>query len=128
MRRQGLMKGNGKGYKNGRGKDPYVHSQSARGIKQPQRIPQNIKDNAWVVRKKKGDEFASDITEWKRGDEFVSLTKAKGINDMGKVESFWVVEKGKIRKPFDKVKMRNVFDDKKTALYNSKVMRGEVKW
>jgi len=40
MRRKGLMKGKGKGYKNVMGKDPYVHSQSARGIKQPQRIPQ----------------------------------------------------------------------------------------
>ena len=38
MRRKGLMKGNGKGYKNVMGKDPMVHSQSAKGIKQPQRI------------------------------------------------------------------------------------------
>jgi len=37
--RKGMMKGKGRGYKNVIGKDPYVHSQSARGIKQPQRIP-----------------------------------------------------------------------------------------
>jgi len=39
MRRKGMMKGRGRGYKNVMGKDPYVHSQSAKGIKQPQRIP-----------------------------------------------------------------------------------------
>jgi len=43
MRRKGLMKGKGKGYKNVIGKDPYVHSQSARGIKQPQKINVTLK-------------------------------------------------------------------------------------
>jgi len=43
MRRKGLMKGKGKGYKNVIGKDPYVHSQSARGIKQPQRLSMSQK-------------------------------------------------------------------------------------
>ena len=38
MRRKGMMKGKGRGYKNVIGKDPYVHSQSARGIKQPQKV------------------------------------------------------------------------------------------
>jgi len=37
-RRKGMMKGKGKGYKNIMGKDPAVHSQSAKGMKQPQRI------------------------------------------------------------------------------------------
>jgi len=37
--RKGMMKGSGKrGYHNKIGKDPMVHSQSAKGIKQPQRI------------------------------------------------------------------------------------------
>ena len=38
MARKGMMKGRGRGYKNVMGKDPYVHSQSAKGIKQPQKI------------------------------------------------------------------------------------------
>jgi len=36
--RRGLGLGRGKGYKNLQGRDPYVHGQSARGVKQPQRI------------------------------------------------------------------------------------------
>jgi hypothetical protein len=41
-RRKGLGKGKGKGYKNIAPRDPKVHSQSARGIKQPQRVPDNV--------------------------------------------------------------------------------------
>lgn len=41
--RKGMMKGKGRGYKNVIGKDPYVHSQSARGIKQPQRLSMSQK-------------------------------------------------------------------------------------
>lgn len=37
-RRKGLGKGQGKGYKNIIGRDPMVHRQSAKGIKQPQQI------------------------------------------------------------------------------------------
>jgi hypothetical protein len=43
--RQGMGKGQGKGFKNIIGKDPMVHSQSAKGMKQPQKVPpfvQNI--------------------------------------------------------------------------------------
>jgi hypothetical protein len=36
--RKGMMLGRGKGYKNVVGKDPIVHRQSAKGIKQPQRM------------------------------------------------------------------------------------------
>jgi hypothetical protein len=41
MRRRGAAKGTGSGYKNLRGfpKDPMVHRQSAKGMKQPQKIP-----------------------------------------------------------------------------------------
>jgi len=42
MARLGKGKGKGKGYKNIMGKDPAVHSQSARGMKQPQRINENM--------------------------------------------------------------------------------------
>jgi len=47
MARRGKGKGKGKGYKNLMGKDPVVHRQSAKGIKQPQRIPHipNIRTN-----------------------------------------------------------------------------------
>lgn len=40
--RKGMMLGQGKGYRNVIGKDPKIHSQSAHGIKQPQRIPDDI--------------------------------------------------------------------------------------
>jgi hypothetical protein len=46
--RKGLGKGKGKGYKNIVGKDPRVHSQSARGIKQPQKL----KKGMFVVNKR----------------------------------------------------------------------------
>ena len=36
--RKGFAKGKGKGYKNLMGNDSQIHSQSARGVKQPQRI------------------------------------------------------------------------------------------
>lgn len=39
MVRRGLGKGRGKGYKNLTGKDPRVHSESARGIKTVQKLP-----------------------------------------------------------------------------------------
>jgi hypothetical protein len=38
MKRIGLGAGQGKGYRNIVGRDPYIHSQSAQGIKQPQRL------------------------------------------------------------------------------------------
>ena len=38
VKRKGLGKGKGKGYKNIQGRDPKIHSDSARGRKQPQRI------------------------------------------------------------------------------------------
>jgi hypothetical protein len=42
--RKGMMKGSGKrGYYNIIGKDPMVHSQSAKGICQPQRLPNIMK-------------------------------------------------------------------------------------
>lgn len=37
--RKGMMLGKGRGYKNIIGRDPFVHSQSGKGIKQPQRMP-----------------------------------------------------------------------------------------
>jgi len=47
-RRKGLMVGKGKkGYHNVLGKDPYVHSQSARGIKQPQRFKNQFVNVQW---------------------------------------------------------------------------------
>jgi len=41
-RRKGLGKGKGKGYKNVLGNDSHIHRQSAKGIKQPQRINENM--------------------------------------------------------------------------------------
>lgn len=39
MARKGMGYGTGKGYKNIAGSDPKIHSQSSKGIKQPQQIP-----------------------------------------------------------------------------------------
>ena len=39
MVRKGLGAGRGKGYKNIQGRDPKIHSDSARGRKQPQKLP-----------------------------------------------------------------------------------------
>ena len=55
--RKGMGQGKGKGYKNIIGKDPMVHSQSAKGRKQPQKIPQSMAKN----KKEK------DITDFKEG-------------------------------------------------------------
>jgi len=52
VQRKGLMKGKGRGYKNVIGKDPYVHSQSARGIKQPQNIKNMFVNVGWQGFKK----------------------------------------------------------------------------
>lgn len=38
MKRKGMGKGKGKGYKNIQGRDSRIHSQSAKGMKQPQKI------------------------------------------------------------------------------------------
>jgi hypothetical protein len=38
MARKGMGYGNGKGYKNIQGSDPTIHSQSAQGVKQPQKV------------------------------------------------------------------------------------------
>jgi hypothetical protein len=57
--RRGLGKGTGSGYKNLIPKDPSIHSQSAKGIKQPQRV--------WIVNripKAKGKEREELIAEY----------------------------------------------------------------
>jgi len=48
--RKGMMVGKGSGYKNVIGKDPMVHSQSAKGMKQPQ----NLKSMSFLQLKNKG--------------------------------------------------------------------------
>ena len=57
--RKGMGKGRGKGYSNITGKDPRVHSQSAKGIKQPQNIPMSS-----MLRKRiEKEDFFSKIME-----------------------------------------------------------------
>ena len=58
--RKGMGKGTGKGYKNMMGIDPKVHSQSARGIKQPQRINPIVKRNIYA------DDLPNNIKDWKQ--------------------------------------------------------------
>ena len=53
-KRKGMGQGKGKGYKNIIGKDPMVHSQSAKGVKQPQNI--NL---SFMELKKKGINLSS---------------------------------------------------------------------
>lgn len=79
MRRKGMMKGRGKGYKNVLGKDPMIHSQSAKGIKQPQRIPINIKafiqSNKDLVNKELQNKNKLDNIEF--NDNAVEVVKTK---------------------------------------------------
>jgi len=57
-RRKGLGKGRGKGYSNIICKDPAVHSQSARGVKQPQRIGQTlVTKGKWCVSRTIGSDI-----------------------------------------------------------------------
>ena len=63
-KRKGMGKGKGKGYKNIIGKDPTVHSQSAQGRKQPQKISPIIDSKLFKQKKiEKGDMFATVIRE-----------------------------------------------------------------
>lgn len=54
MARRGMGKGKGKGYKNIIGKDPSVHAQSAKGIKQPQRINNRVSNPNQALVEKNG--------------------------------------------------------------------------
>ena len=59
--RKGMMVGSGKrGYHNIIGKDPSVHSQSAQGIKQPQRIPFEPNIRYKVISQKEWNETPKD--------------------------------------------------------------------
>jgi len=75
--RKGLGKGSGKGYKNILGYDPRVHSDSRRGIKQPQKI-NFIKDNTKVLYYcPKCNEFSAS----KKCDFCGSLETEKSVRD-----------------------------------------------
>lgn len=79
MARRGMGKGRGKGYKNLIGKDPKVHSQSAKGIKQPQRIPIGVKSfiqaNKDLVKKELEDKTTLDNIEF--NDDAVEVVRTK---------------------------------------------------
>ncbi len=60
MVRKGMGKGTGKGYKNLMGSDKKIHSQSAKGIKQPQRVKNIIspqQQSTLIFKKKYFDKF-----------------------------------------------------------------------
>lgn len=66
--RQGMGMGTGKGYRNMIGKDPNVHSLSAKGIKQPQKVPFCFNKNStfkkdYDERHKEPDYNETNITE-----------------------------------------------------------------
>jgi len=68
--RKGLGKGKGKGYKNIQGRDPKIHSDSARGRKQPQRMPNLSKlENEYKVL------LNNDIRDFSQGLENIKTKK-----------------------------------------------------
>jgi hypothetical protein len=74
VRRKGMGKGTGKGYKNMMCKDPMVHSQSAKGMKQPQKI------EVFKLRKKprqfiKNENIAETIENFGRKHELLTDTR-----------------------------------------------------
>ena len=84
--RRGMGKGQGKGYKNLAGKDPMVHSQSARGMKQPQRVNIPIQTKPKLTEEEKE---AFEIF----GDDFFKL-RDNLISDYGKIENIREEEAG----------------------------------
>ena len=104
-KRKGLGKGRGKGYKNIIGKDPMVHSQSAKGRKQPQRVvtkrltPHNLSTRQ-IKRKKEADErfeqiYTTDgftIRDKKTGDK-ITFWSLESENQLNLVKGAYIDEK-----------------------------------
>jgi len=84
--RRGLGKGKGKGYSNIAGRDPMVHSQSAKGIKQPQRVnvPISIKPKIPSVNLEPAEVEALEELGY---EDFYSLRDLL-LSSQGKIESF----------------------------------------
>jgi len=76
-RRKGLGAGKGKGYKNIMGKDPAVHSQSAKGMKQPQRINESMMLNRFT--KANAPKISSRLIETYNKTKNKNLLKNKGM-------------------------------------------------
>jgi hypothetical protein len=77
--RKGMGKGQGKGYKNLTGRDPRVHSMSAKGMKQPQSIQMQ-------KLRKADDIFRGKYYESGRGRQIVRKWDVKDGGADGKVE------------------------------------------
>jgi len=72
--RKGMMKGSGKkGYHNVIGKDPMVHSQSAKGIKQPQKLPMAQKTLTYL----RQDEWGRDVYKDKETGRIWKMTDGR---------------------------------------------------
>ena len=101
VRRKGMGKGMGKGYKNLVGKDKKVHSDSAKGRKQPQKIytrPPFIKDgklntDAYFEDEKTGEVFLKDKykkKEKKKSYPKCDLNHEREYDDNGEIFTRWV--------------------------------------
>jgi hypothetical protein len=78
-RRKGAARGTGRGYKNLRGfpRDPVVHAQAARGMKQPQKLRTTL--YGW-----------KDIAPFKKGKALTNLSPVTHIGDGKSPNRYWV--------------------------------------
>jgi len=98
VNRKGLAKGKGSGYKNIIAKDPKVHSDSAKGRKQPQKIPK-----VGVIIPSKADMPVKDI----EFDESVEVEEFKPETKASKLKRF-AVEEFKVGKSFAQSKLEQL--------------------
>lgn len=78
MVRKGMGKGMGKGYKNIQGRDPKIHSDSSKGIKQPQRLHEGmlVRDGREVGKISRVGEANVQVV-WERGKAGQLLAKGR---------------------------------------------------
>ena len=102
--RKGLGKGKGRGYKNIAGKDPKVHSQSAKGMKQPQKIPNVIEKSIYA------DDLKDKIGNWKQ-----ELSLKSGTFQFNNEGQFYTSKLGAWKHPNGKWILETEVYNKKTG-------------
>ncbi len=114
--RRGLGKGKGKGYKNLIPKDPKVHSMSAKGIKQPQKLSPRLqtilkkhpeyKNLSFDELKKKGVflRYQSDSD----GDGVVNIHDCRPIDSTKQDLPDWITKTGRSIKKFAKKEIKGI--------------------
>jgi len=99
--RRGAARGTGRGYRNLRGfpKDPLVHSQSAKGRKQPQRIKKlSIPQSIYVPQIKGWKDTSKTFSDGSKLIEWTSKDKKVNVFDNTQFGSGWVVSATSLKK------------------------------